>query len=99
MKRALLLAAAAILLAAPSIYWLRQQRAAAARLADWEAGRAREAPPPVLAKIFDWERADLTLGEFCKLVAAKSGLAVEIDTNGIASDAARLRWTPQRRKT
>jgi hypothetical protein len=79
MKRALLFAAAAILLAALGINWLRQQRVAAARLAQWEAERADNVKPPALDISSHWEHAELSLGEFVKLVAARSGLKVQLD--------------------
>jgi hypothetical protein len=86
MKRTYLVAAAAFLIAALGIYWFQQWRATARRLAEWEAERAADAVPPVLSEAFAWERAELTLGQFADLVAARSGLKVEIDHTGMVHE-------------
>jgi hypothetical protein len=85
MKRAFLFAAAAILLAALAIYWLGQQRAAARRLAEWEAERDDHIAP-VLTKTFEWEWSKLTLRQFADLIEERCGVPVEIDEPAIRAE-------------
>jgi hypothetical protein len=71
------------------IFWLRHHQAAARRLEQWKAQREEDAIPPVVGQAFEWERANLSLAQFADLVAAKSGLSVELDEAGIAADGSR----------
>ena len=72
MKRAFVIAAVAILVSALGIYWAGQQRAAARRLAQWEAERPDKTVSLALSKSFHWDQSTLTLAEFAKLVAASA---------------------------
>jgi hypothetical protein len=85
MKRILLIAAAAAVLVSLGSYWMRQQRSATQRLEAWKSERSEDAIPPAFAQSFQWEHANLTLGQFADVVFAKTGLKVEIDEVGIAA--------------
>src|SRR4029453_17900928 len=91
MRRLLFCIAAALLLALASAGFLqlRHRQTAALRLAQWQAERDEDAIPPVLAREFQWQRADLTLAQFADLLAANSGLRVELDEGGIQANG---RW-------
>ena len=84
LQQRLAIAAAVLALFAAGLYWVRERNAAQRRLEAWEAQRVEEAIPAAWDQTFAWEKADLTLAEFAELVAAKSGLTIELDEAGIA---------------
>src|SRR5690242_4012482 len=80
-----------IVLLFAGVLWVRERQEAAKRLKEWQAEQEEDAVPAVFSREFDWARGDMSVADFAKVVAAKSGLAVELDEDGVGADGTRKR--------